>query len=92
MKLLWTLPARRDRRAIFDHIHHDNPNAAADMDEMFVKAAQQLSSFPLSGRTGRVQGTRELLVHPSYFIVYDLTQDMVRILAIIHTARQWPPE
>jgi toxin ParE1/3/4 len=92
MKLVWTLPSRRDRRTIFDHIHSDNPNAAADMDDMFVKAAHQLSQFPRSGRPGRVEGTRELLVHPSYFIAYDLTEDAVRILAIIHTARQWPPQ
>jgi addiction module RelE/StbE family toxin len=92
MKLLWTLLARRDRRAIFNYIYQDNPNAAADMDDVFVKAAQQLSYFPQSGRTGRVQDTRELLVHPSYFIVYDLAEDTVRVLAIIHTARQWPPE
>lgn len=92
MRLVWTLPARHDRRTIFDHIRQDNPGAAADMDDVFAKASQQLSHFPRSGRPGRVAGTRELLVHPSYFIVYDLIEDTVRILAVIHTARQWPPE
>jgi toxin ParE1/3/4 len=92
MKLVWTLPAKRDRRAIFDYIRRDNPNAAADMDDAFVSATQQISRLPESGRPGRVNGTRELLVHPSYFMVYDLSVETVRILAIIHTARQWPPE
>lgn len=62
------------------------------MDDAFVTATQQLSRLPQSGRPGRVPGTRELLVHPSYFMVYDLSGEMLRILAIIHTARQWPPE
>ncbi|WJH41835.1 type II toxin-antitoxin system RelE/ParE family toxin [Aliirhizobium terrae] len=46
MRLVWTLPARRDRRTIFDHIRQDNPGAAADMDDVFAKASQQLSHFP----------------------------------------------
>jgi toxin ParE1/3/4 len=92
MRLIWTLPARRDRRSIFDYIHRDNASAAANMDGLFAKAAQKLLELPQSGRSGRVKGTRELLVHPSYFIVYDLKDDSVRILAIIHTARRWPPE
>jgi plasmid stabilization system protein ParE len=52
-------------------------------------AIVSLSAF---GTPGRVSGTRELLVHPSYLMVYDVIDDIVRILAIIHTARQWPLE
>lgn len=92
MKLLWTLQARSDRRAIFNYMRKENPAAAANMDDQFVNAADQLVRHPKSGRTGRVAGTRELLVHPSYLIIYDLRDDAVRVLMIVHTARQWPPE
>ncbi len=92
MKLVWTVSARRDRRSIFDYIHQQNPTSAADMDEAFMQATQQLLKFPLSGRPGRVTNTRELLVHRSYFLVYDMVDGTIRILAIIHTARQWPSE
>jgi addiction module RelE/StbE family toxin len=72
MKLSWTAEARQDRRAIFSYIRKDNPAAAADMDDEFVRAAAQLSRHPFSGRVGRVEDTRELLVHPSYLIIYDI--------------------
>lgn len=91
MKLLWTQQAQRDRRTIFDYIRPENPMAAVAMDDQFAMSAEQLSRHPYSGRPGRITGTRELLAHPSYLIVYDVQADAVRILAIIHTARQWPP-
>ncbi|MBW6423577.1 type II toxin-antitoxin system RelE/ParE family toxin [Rhizobium sp. XQZ8] len=60
MKLLWTLQARSDRRAIFKYIQKDNPEAAANLDDQFVKAAEQLARHPQSGRSRRVAGTREV--------------------------------
>jgi len=91
MKLFWTRQARLDRRAIFDYIRRENPIAAVAMDHQFTKAAAQLARHPLSGRAGRVTDTRELPAHPSYLLIYDVKEDAVRILNVIHTARQWPP-
>ncbi|MFC3441026.1 type II toxin-antitoxin system RelE/ParE family toxin [Sphingobium rhizovicinum] len=42
------------------------------------------------GRPGRVTGTRELIVHRNYMLIYDVVGDVVRILRILHTRRQWP--
>ncbi|WP_303760981.1 type II toxin-antitoxin system RelE/ParE family toxin [Alcanivorax jadensis] len=38
-----------------------------------------------------MSGTRELIVHPHYMLVYDVQGKRVRILNVVHTARQWPP-
>ncbi len=34
---------------------------------------------------------RELIPHESYRLVYEIDDDAVWMLALIHTARQWPP-
>ena len=91
MKVEWTDASIADRTAIFDHIEADNPRAAADLDDVFVAAARLLRQHPEMGRPGKVPGTRELLPHRHYRLVYAVTQDAVQILAIAHTSRQWPP-
>ena len=90
MKLLWTPEARQDRIKIYDYIEADNPLAALELDELFCKNADYLLEHPGLGRQGRVQGTRELVVHPNYIVIYDVVGDAVRVLRVLHAARQWP--
>lgn len=91
MRVRWTLLAEQDRADIIDFIARDNPLAAAHMDELFGAAVARLARHPLMGRPGRIQGTRELLPHPSYLLVYEVQGDTLWILALVHTARMWPP-
>ncbi|MDM7463471.1 MAG: type II toxin-antitoxin system RelE/ParE family toxin [Tepidimonas taiwanensis] len=88
--LFWTPEAIQDRVDIYDHIEADNPSAALALDERFAQAAGRLVDQPGLGRLGRVAGTRELVVHPNYLMVYDVTDDRVRVLRVLHAARQWP--
>lgn len=60
------------------------------MDALFSDAAARLSNHPRIGKPGLIAGTRELIPHPSYRLVYEIEQDAVWILALVHTARQWP--
>ena len=91
MKVRWTPEAERDRAAIMDYIADDNPRAALKMDELFGASAARLAEHSKLGRPGRIAGTRELLPHESYRLVYEIDDDVVWILALVHTARRWPP-
>ena len=91
MKILWTPEAELDRLAIFQHIASDNIDAAIAIDQLLAKAVTRLKDFPKSGKPGLVDGTRELIPHRSYRIVYEVLDGAVWILALAHTARQWPP-
>ncbi|WP_311951009.1 type II toxin-antitoxin system RelE/ParE family toxin [Halomonas piscis] len=90
MRLVWTLDAYHDRETIYDYIEAEDPIAALSLDMRFEEAAGHLVEHPQAGRLGRVQGTRELVAHRHYVLVYDLLEDTVRILRVLHTARQWP--
>jgi addiction module RelE/StbE family toxin len=90
VKLAWTPEARADRRAIYTYIEADNAAAALVLDELFAKRSMQLVTHPMTGRPGRVSGTRELVVHRNYLMVYDLAGETVRVIRILHTAQQWP--
>jgi addiction module RelE/StbE family toxin len=93
MRVIWTPEANQDRLAIQDHIAIDSSRAAVKMDELFLNAAAQLGTFPLLGQPGRIPGTRELIPHENYRLVYQVSDDddTVWILALVHAARQWPP-
>ena len=91
MKLVWTLPAREDRKAIREYIAADNPSAALDLDELLSERAARLLDHPGLGRAGRLKGTRELVAHRNYILIYDVVGELVRVLRVLHAARQWPP-
>jgi addiction module RelE/StbE family toxin len=92
LKLFWTAEAEADRNAIYDDIEPDNPRAAVELDRQFERRAAQLVAHPMIGRVGRVENTRELVVRPNYLLIYDVEGDTIRILRVLHAARQWPPE
>ena len=91
MELFWTLEAIEDRDNIYDHIEADKPAAALDLDESFEEKASLLVAHPDLGRLGSITGTRELVVHRNYILIYDVVGDLVRVLNVVHAARQWPP-
>lgn len=91
MELFWTPEAIQDRDDIYEYIEADNPAAALALDELFAEKAGRLVDHPGLGKSGRAAGTRELVAHQNCILVYDTVDDLVRVLPVLHTARQWPP-
>ena len=91
MRVIWTPEAEQDRDSIWLHVAADNPRAAARLDELFSDAAARLVDHPKLGRPGKISGTRDLIPHENYRLVYEIDGETVWILALVHTARQWPP-
>lgn len=80
-----------DRERIFDYIEAENPRAAVVVDEHIGKQIRQLRRFPESGRTGRIMGTRELLIqHTPYIVAYRINGSVVLILRVLHSSQEWP--
>jgi toxin ParE1/3/4 len=79
VKVVWTPEAQQDREQIWDFIVLDTPQAAIRMDELFSNAVAKLADFPQLGQPGKISGTRELIPHESYRIVYEIQQETVWI-------------
>lgn len=90
VRLVWTRPASIDRKEIREYIARDNQVAALALDALVSEKASRLVDYPGLGRPGRVAGTRELIAHQNYVLVYDVVDDRIRVLRVLHTARQWP--
>jgi toxin ParE1/3/4 len=93
VKLAWSALAFADRDEIFDHISTDSPRAAVAVDDLIRRQAERLIDFPESGRPGRVEGTRELVINRSpYIAAYRIEGDLVIILRVLNGAREWPDD
>ncbi|MDO9139273.1 MAG: type II toxin-antitoxin system RelE/ParE family toxin [Methylobacter sp.] len=91
MKIVWTEPARQDLREIFEYIAEENPNAARALLAEIRKRAGSLENNPELGRLGRVDGSRELvLTGTQYILPYRVKEQWIQILAVFHSARKWP--
>ena len=90
--IVWTEQATQQLDQAHDYIGLSNSEeVAAQITMHIVTSVQQLAIFPMSGRPGRVPGTRELVISNSPFIVaYSIEQERIAVLAIYHGAQQWP--
>jgi toxin ParE1/3/4 len=93
LRLEWSACALADRTAIFDYVEADSPQAAIAVDERIREQVEILAQFPQSGRLGRVEGTRELVIgRTPYIVAYRVQGGTVRILRVLHGARRWPED
>jgi len=93
MQLRWSPAAAKDLFRIIEYIRQENPDAAQRIAKTIYESAGSLKSFPNKGRTGRVEGTRELPLPPLPFVVvYRISKDIVEIASVIHGAQKWPPK
>jgi toxin ParE1/3/4 len=90
-RLNWTPLAEGDLESIEAYIAQDNPVAAARLVLAILRKVEILAQHARLGRVGRVAGTRELVLTGSpYVVVYQEAGPDVNILAVLHSARQWP--
>ncbi|MGN6084707.1 type II toxin-antitoxin system RelE/ParE family toxin [Trinickia sp.] len=87
----WRVDARNDLAEIIGFIARSNPAAARRMRDLIDAATIPLAEHPyLFRRSERVPGTREVVAHPNYLVVYQVTSTKVEILAVTHTRQPYP--
>ena len=89
-RLEWKKQANNDLIKIVVHIAEDNEVAADNLADLILGKAEQLRENPELYRAGRKRGTREMVVHPHYIVIYRVQKETVEILRVKHTAQRWP--
>lgn len=80
MEIRWSERASGDFAGIIQYIRRENPDAALRMARTIYQQLEHLKKFLNSGRSGRVDGTRELTLPPLPFLVaYRVKQNVVEI-------------
>jgi toxin ParE1/3/4 len=89
MTVRWTITSLRDLDSLHSFISEDSPTAALAVVETLLKGIAALTRNPQMGRTGRVAGSRELVIAP-YVIAYRCRKSVIEVLGIMHGSRRWP--
>ena len=93
MTVRWTEPAAAELAEHYDYYRAHNPAAARRLRKAIMDGAKRLQRFPRMGKPGRVEGTRELVIAGTPFIlVYDVSAAQVEILHLYHGRQDWPSE
>ncbi len=92
VRLVWTKRYLRELATIGDYIAEQNPRAAARIVRLIHKTTRDLlSSNPFIGRRGEIEGTRELVISGTpYIIAYAILGDDIQVLFVQHGACEWP--
>ena len=91
-RIVWTDPAVSDLDSIHEYIARDSEVYADSVLSEIFDAVDRLEFFSESGRSVPEldeQRTREIIVG-SYRVMYDMQDDVIRILTVLHGARKFP--
>ena len=89
-KVKWLRPALNDLKRTIDYIALESPVNAKKINTDIFARTDKLESFPRRGsRFGRFQPGREVrqLYVYSWRILYDVSDDEIRILRVIHMSQ-----
>lgn len=92
LPVIWTEVALADLDNILNYIGERSEAAAEALQKRIEDAVGPLAQYPYLYRSGRVPGTREMVAHPNYIVVYCVMAERLEISAVLHSRQQYPPD
>ena len=89
-KIVWSPLAREQVRELVAYIADYDATAAGNLRRRLEEVVQPLAEHPYMFRPGRVPGTREIVAHANYLIVYRVLSDEIDITSVVHARREYP--
>lgn len=93
MLLIWTPNARKAARIAISRVAQTSPAAARRLAAEIEHQTALLLQHPYIGRTGRLAGTRELVISRTpYLVVYRVIRQrgQIQVLHFLHSAQLRP--
>ncbi|MDR3479921.1 MAG: type II toxin-antitoxin system RelE/ParE family toxin [Burkholderiaceae bacterium] len=86
----WLREAEDDLVEIVSFIADRDEIAAQRLKDAIEFAASRVPEHPYLYRLGVVPGTREIVVHPNYIVVYRIASTCVEIVNVVHARQEYP--
>ena len=88
MAVKWLKVALENMATIADYIAQDKPDRATSFVREIREKTLVLADFPSIGRSGRVAGTRELIAHKNFLVIYRVKGKNIEIIRVRHVAQK----
>jgi len=90
LPIVWRGRARESLVGIVRHIAEHNPSAARRIKTLIEQSVLPTAEHPYLFRPGRVPGTREVVAHPNYIVVYRVAANRIEVVHVLHARQQYP--
>lgn len=91
MNIIWTNLALHHLKTSYEFIHQHSPKTAHEIFHRIETTITHLERYPQIGKKGRLQGTRELIIpNTPFLLIYRVKEIHIEILAFLHGRRKWP--
>jgi toxin ParE1/3/4 len=90
LPVFWRLEARADLAAIIRFIANESPTAARRIRNLIEASVLPAAEHPYLYRAGAVPGTREIISHPNYIVVYQITAERIEVVSVLHVRQEYP--
>lgn len=88
--IVWLESAERRLAKIILDIAEENPQAARRLYQLIHDSVLPAAEHPHLFRPGRILGTREIVAHANYVVVYRVTAAAIVIIRVLHTRQRYP--
>ena len=90
LPVFWRASARANFASIIRFIANESPLAAHRMRALIENSVLPAAEHPYLYRTGKVPGTREIIAHPNYIVIYRVTAERIEIVNVLHARQEYP--
>jgi toxin ParE1/3/4 len=90
LPLHWRASARDDPASIICFIAQENPRAASNLKALVEASVLPISEHPYLFKPGRLPGTREIVVHPNYIVIYRVAINCIEVVNVVHARQEYP--
>jgi toxin ParE1/3/4 len=91
LPVIWHPEAELDLLEIVLYIAERSPKAAHKLGNLLRESVDYLPNHPyLYEESDRVQGCREIVVHPNYLVFYEVLDTHISIIKVAHARQEYP--
>ncbi|MDP1730962.1 MAG: type II toxin-antitoxin system RelE/ParE family toxin [Devosia sp.] len=92
LPIIWSETALDDLDKILEYVAARNEAAATALQERIEASVEPVARHPYLFRAGRVAGTREIVAHPNYIVIYRVLAEHIEVSAVLHSRQQYPSD